>query len=405
MPFPENPSQSILFIAGDVSGDVHTATVARKLLARHPARALHALGGPRLREVVADSARGQFLGETSNCSAIGLPSAVKIYLRCRSLRSALRRFLRSHRVDVAVLCDWGAFNRTILADLHARQIPILYYFPPGSWQRNRIAEAAIVEHVSRVATPFRWSAETLQAAGCRAEWVGHPALENVHTEEARAAFRQEAGVQPGEALIALLPGSRMSELRLLGPKLAHAAAILARARRCRFLAVLPRELAQTGRRYLGPSIGVVTDCATDLLAASDAAIVKVGTATIEAAVAGVPQVAIYDVSYATRIHWLILRFSQRIRFVAMPNIILERDAVPELLGPDCSPTKIAAAVTRLLDDEMMRSKMLKDYASIRQALGSELALSATERTAQMIEEMLAILDAPERPETCLPSKA
>jgi lipid-A-disaccharide synthase len=388
MPTAENSPPAILLIAGDVSGDVHSAALAGLLLARDPQRRIHALGGPRLRDVVARSPGGKFLGDTSNCSAIGITSAVKIYFRGRRLRETLRRFLDSNHVDAVVLCDWGAFNGRVLPELHARGLPCLYYFPPRSWQRTGPEGLGIAPYVARVATPFEWSAERLRAAGCAAEWVGHAAIEKVQGDEARARLRERFGVAPDEKLVALLPGSRRSELRVLGPRMTEAATILLRDRKLRFIAVLPRELAAEGRAHLPDWIEIVTDCASELLQAADAAIVKTGTASLEAVIAGTPHVAAYDASWSGRIEWLLLWSWKRIPFLAMPNIILQREVVPELIGIKCRAESIAARLRRLLDDKAVRAKMREDYALIREALGSEKAVRPTERTAEIVEEML-----------------
>jgi lipid-A-disaccharide synthase len=388
MPNAEPSRPSILLIAGDVSGDVHTAALARTLLAHDPNRTLHALGGRRLRKIVAQSPGGQFLADTTNCSAIGIPSAIKIYFRCRRLRDQLWEFVRTQHIDLTVLCDWGAFNGRVLPGLHALGIPTLYYFPPRSWQRTGSSGLGIVPFVTRVATPFQWSAERLRCAGARAEWVGHPSLENIRTPGERPALRLTFGIEPNDTLVALLPGSRPSEIRVLASRMAKAASIVNAQTRVQFIAVVPRELADEARSHLPPSIQIVSDCAKELLLASDAAIVKTGTGTLEAVLAGTPQVAVYDVSVATRIEWGLLWAWRRIPFIAMPNIILQRETVPELIGLNCQPEKIAQALSRVLKDEAARDKMLRDYALIRQALGSELLMPATERTAQIVEEML-----------------
>ncbi|HEV3409474.1 MAG TPA: hypothetical protein VG095_04225 [Chthoniobacterales bacterium] len=379
---------SILLVAGDVSGDVHTAALAKKLLERDPARRLYALGGSRLCEVTANSRGGEFLGDTTNCSAIGIPSAVKVYFRCCDLRNRLRAFLKRQRVDLAVLCDWGAFNGRMLPEIHALGIPVLYYFPPGSWWRSGPKGLGIAPYVTRVATPFEWSAARLRGVGCDAEWVGHPALENFRPERDRAALRRQFGVAETEKLIASMPGSRPSEIRLLAPRLAKAAALLEHDGPLRFIAVVPEEIMSEARASLPHGFEIVTDCATDLLLAADAAVVKTGTASLEAAIAGTPQVAIYDLDAITRAEWVVLWAWKRIPYIAMPNIILQRQAVPELTGLKCTPTKIAAALTRVLSDEATRNRMLHDYTLIRQALGSNLPLSATERTAEIVDEML-----------------
>ena len=389
MPNAEASRPSILLIAGDVSGDVHTAALARTLLAHDPNRTLHALGGRRLRKIVAQSPGGQFLADTTNCSAIGIPSAIRIYFRCRRLRDQLWEFVRRQHIDLTVLCDWGAFNGRVLPGLHALGIPTLYYFPPRSWQRTGSSGLGIVPYVTRVATPFQWSAERLRRAGVRAEWVGHPSLENIGAPGERPALRLKFGIEPNDTLVALLPGSRPSEIRVLASRMAKAASIVNAQTRVQFIAVVPRELADKARSHLSTSIQIVSDCAKELLLASDAAIVKTGTGTLEAVLAGTPQVAVYDVSVATRIEWCLLWAWRRIPFIAMPNIILQREAVPELIGLNCQPEKIAQALVRVLKDEAARDKMLRDYALIRQALGSELLMPPTERTAQIVEEMLS----------------
>lgn len=388
MPNAEFSRPSILLIAGDVSGDVHIAALARTLLARDPNRTLHALGGRRVRKVVAESPDGHFLGDTTNCSAIGISSAVKIYFRCERLGDQLREFVHNNRIDLAILCDWGGFNGRALKLLHRLGIPTLYYFPPRSWQRTGSPGLGIVPHVTRVATPFRWSAERLTNAGARAEWVGHPSLENIPDPGERPGLRRMFGIEPDQTLVALLPGSRMSEIRILAPRMTQAAAIVSKHTRAQFIAVVPKELINEARSHLSPSIRVLSDCAMNLLLASDAAIVKTGTATLEAALVGTPQVTVYDASVIGRIEWCLLWAWRRIPFIAMPNIILQREAVPELIGLHCRPEKIANALIRILKDRSVHDKIVQDYSLVRQALGSDLAVAPTERTAAIVEEML-----------------
>jgi lipid-A-disaccharide synthase len=388
MPNVHSSSPSILFLAGDVSGDVHAAALGRALLARDPDRSLHALGGRRLREVVEQSARGYFLADTTNASAIGFLSSYRIYFHCRGLRERLRKFIRTHRVDLAVLCDWGAFNSCVLPELHARGIPTLYYFPPRSWQRTGAPRREIVRYATRIATPFPWSADQLRKAGAVADWVGHPSLENIPGSDERSGLRLRFGIAPNDRLIALLPGSRPSEIRVLASRMAKAAALINEKMPAQFIAVVPRELLDETRPHLPTSIRIVTDCAKELLVASDAAIVKTGTGTLEAAIANTPQVAIYDVSWPRRIEWLLAWAWRWVAFIAMPNIVLEREVVPELMGLSCNPQKIADTLLRILGDDAIREKMLRDYDLIRKTLGSELPVTPTERTAQIVEEML-----------------
>ncbi|MCX6968782.1 MAG: hypothetical protein NTV93_01335 [Verrucomicrobia bacterium] len=389
-----NHRRSVLFIAGDLSGDACTAQLAERLAERHPDIVLHALGGRRLGGVVKRSG-GTWIADTTNCSAIGLISVLLIYLRARWLSFKLHRFLHAHPIDAAVLCDWGGFNCRKLTFFRKAGVPTLYFFPPRSWQRTGKAGLQFAPLVTRVATPFEWSAKRLSDAGCRADWVGHPLLESVRGSRSRELLRREFGVEAGEKLVALLPGSRPSEIRVLGPRLAAAARVLSRDPSIKFLVPVPAPLVRMARAHFPPSIQVVVDRATDALLACDVAVVKTGSATLEAAVAGAPQVTVYDLGWVSRIEWLLLWMWKKIPFIAMPNIILQRPLVPELLGLNCRPDAIAAGVKRLLENKEDRRLMEEGYKEIRAHLGENLPFRATGRTVEILEEMLG--EPPARP--------
>ncbi len=380
---------SILFVAGDVSGDLNSAKLARLLLERHPGWTLHAVGGPHMGELAAKSPGGVWIGDTSDLSGIGIYSSIKMIPRAKRIELGLHRFVREHRIDAAVLCDWGAFNCKQLRFFESAGVPVLYYFPPGSWRRTGRGGLGIARQAKRIATPFEWSATRLREAGGNAEWVGHPLAEIKFAEGSRSALRREFGVAGNEKLITLLPGSRMSEINCLGPRLASAAGILRGRGDAHFIAAVPQRRMEAARRHFPEWVKIVPERSADVLYACDAAIVKSGTATLEAAVIGAPQVMVYDFPWVGRIEWLFLwMWKKSVPFIAMPNVILQRMAVRELLGLECTPEKIAQAVTGLLDDESARAKMAADYREIRERLGASLPKSATERTAEILEEMV-----------------
>jgi len=379
--------RSVLFIAGDLSGDAYTSRLAQCLADRHPDFILHALGGRHLGEVVKKTG-GVWIADTTNCSAIGLSIVVRIYLWARWFQFKMRRFVRSHSLDAVVLCDWGAFNCRQLDFFNREGIPILYYFPPRSWQRTGNAGLRFAPFVTRVATPFAWSAARLNAVGGRADWVGHPLLEAPPDARSRESLREEFGVEANEKLIALLPGSRVSEIRVLGPRLAAVAAVLSRERPIKFVVPVPEPLLDKVRGYFPPTVKVLVERATDALRACDVAIVKTGSATLEAVAAGAPQVTVYDLGRAQRIEWVLLWMWKKIPFIAMPNIILQRMIVPELLGLNCRTETIIAAVNELLDRDEARRLMESGYEEIREHLGAKLSPGATERTVEILEEMI-----------------
>ena len=378
-------------IAGDLSGNAHTTRLAKEFVARQPGCTLHALGGRSLGDVALRTG-GTWIGDTTNLSAIGLLSVLRIYLKARWLSFKMRRFVRRHPVDVAVLCDWGGFNCRQLKFFQKARVPVLYYFPPRSWQREGAAGLRFAPMVARVATPFEWSASRLQDVGCAAEWVGHPMLEAAEGRRSREELRRDLGVGAGERLIALLPGSRRSEIDILGPRMAAVAEILEKRGGVKFVVPVPRPMLERARACFPESFHLRVDGAAEVLAACDAAVVKMGSATLEAAVAGAPQVAVYDFGWACRVEWALLWMWKRIPFIAMPNIILQRKLVPEMLGLECTPAAIAAKVEELLDRPEVAAEMADGYREIRENLGSGLPKGATRRTSEILEEMLGLTD-------------
>jgi len=394
--------RTLLLVAGDLSGDINTARLAREISRRHPDWTLHALGGRHLREAVAESPGARFVGDSSGSGVIGFVSAMSILPRVKRLHRRALHFLEKHRVDAAVLCDWGGFNTRLLPHLKRRNIPVLYYFPPRSWQKSGAGGFNIAPFVERVATPFEWSAERLNAAGCHATWVGHPLLETVLPSQPRDELRREFGVAEHEKLVALLPGSRDLELRYIAPHLAEAAELLSgypASPPIRFVVAVPQGAARmarryfpfspAARRYFPDSIPIIEGRSADALIAADAAVVKSGTATLEAAVSGVPQVMVYDLPPLVGAQWHLTGMSKKTPFIAMPNIILGRRAVEELLTDNCRAHPISQAVIKVLHDAALRERMRQDYVAVRRALGSELPGGATSRTADILDEMLA----------------
>ncbi|MCE9543518.1 MAG: hypothetical protein K8R38_08410 [Verrucomicrobia bacterium] len=378
---------SVLFMSGDMSGDIYMARLTDRLASLQPDMELHAVGGGALGTTI-ERAGGTWIGDSTGYSRIGLHSALPHFFKGKAGQGVFRRYVRSQKIDLAVLCDWGAANCRQLRFLKKRGIPTLYYFPPGSWRREGDPGRDIVRYATKVATPFPWSAERFARKGCLAEWVGHPVLETSPSRKTKEDLRKEFGAKGDCPLVALLPGSRISEIRTLAPRLASAAGIIAGRIQVRFVVPVPETLVDVVRPYFPEDILCVVNRMQDVLTACDAAVVKTGTSTLEAVVSGTPQVAVYDFGWIGRFEWLFLWMWKKIPFIAMPNIILQRKVVSELLGLACTPEAIASAVFSLLEDPKKSEKMMSDYREIRKILGEELPSGATEHTVCIILEML-----------------
>ena len=372
-----------LFLSvGDLSGDIHCAALVRELLRRHPDWRISALAG-----TATAAAGATLIGDTGGLGVIGFSSALAVVPRSLRLKKRALHWIEANRPDAAILCDWGGFNTRILPNLNAAKIPVFYYFPPRSWQKTGDGGLAIAPHCARIATPFSWSAKRLNEAGGHASWVGHPILERLQGATPREELRAQFGIAQGETLIALLPGSRAMELKSIAPHVARAVEMLANPKRTFAVAAAPGA-ASALRKIFGAHVQIIEDRTFDVLRAADFAIVKSGTSTLEAAVAGCPQIVIYDAPRP--LHWqaALTGLRRKIQFIGMPNIIAGRAIVPEIVGDDCRAQNIAQTAESLLSDAAKLAQMRADYAGVRRELGADLPRGATSATADLVEEML-----------------
>ncbi len=373
----------IFLSVGDLSGDIHCAALVRELLKRHPDWQIDALAGAATR-----AAGATIIGDTGGLGVIGFSSALRVVPRSLQLKKRALSWIAANKPDCAILCDWGGFNTRLMPNLNAAKIPIVYYFPPRSWQKTGDGGLQIAPHCATIATPFEWSAQRLNQAGARAHWVGHPILERLKNAPEREQLRAQFGVTNDETLIALLPGSRGMELRYVAPHVSRACEMLARDKRRFAVAAAPGATPALAEIF-GPEFQIIENQTFDLLRAADFAIVKSGTSTLEAAVANCPQIVVYD---APRLlHWQVALtgLRKKIPFIGMPNIIAGRAIIPEILGDDCRAPNIARAAESLLGDATQRAQMRADYAQVQTALGAQLPRTATAATADLVEAVIA----------------
>lgn len=380
---------SILFLAGDVSGDEHTARLIKQLQTRHADWQYFAVGGSAMKATGAT-----MIGDSSGSGVIGLIPSLTLVPRLLKLQHRVLDWCEKQRPQLVVMCDWGAFNARLLKPLQKLGIPVLYTFPPASWRKSGARGLSIAPFVARVATPFSWSAQRLQSVGCNAEWVGHPVLETLRKLENDSAEKQQLragfGVDENEKLVALLPGSRALELKYIAPHLRDVIDLCATSstRSLKFVIGAAPNTSEKVRSVFGDRAQIVEGRTSKLLQCCDAAIVKSGTSTLEAAAADAPQIVVYDGPKVLEWQWKLMGGSKRTPFVAMPNIISEREVVRELLAEKCRAPFIVDELNKLLHEPEKRAQIQDDYDEIRRALGSELPHGATERTAQIVEEMM-----------------
>lgn len=362
-----------MIVAGEASGDLQGACLATELKRNVPNAMIRGVGGRRMCE-----AGVELLFDSSTWGAIGIAEALKLVPRLSLVLARLKARLNAHPPDLLVLIDFGAFNVRLGKHAHSRGVRVLYYFPPGSW--NRSADCSRLREVAdRVITPFPWSADALRQAGIRADFFGHPLLDVVKPSLSKAEFCERFGLDPERPIVGLLPGSRRQEI------VHNLPAQLIAARKLResvpglqsAIPLAPSVDSNVVRGMAGEDSKILPGMAYDLLAHSRASVVTSGTATVEAMILGCPMVIVYRGSGLTALEFRLRR--KRIKFIGMPNIIMDREICPELTAENASPERIAGLMLTLIPDTPERARMLRDLEDAKAVLGSPGAIGKTAR--------------------------
>ncbi len=360
------PSQSnrIFLVAGEVSGDLHGADLARELLALHPGLRLEGLGGPRM------AAAGVTLVEDS--SSWGL---IGWFEAARHLRPFLRRLdaatarIIEHLPSLLVPIDFPGFNLTLLKRLRGR-VPAVYYVPPMVSVRRGRRAARVAALGVRLLPIFPFEADAYRAAGADAVFVGHPAVDHMLAAPPADAARRHLGIAPEGRVLGLLPGSRRQELAHLLPRMLEAARRLRDsdpAMTCLLALASPifREDVDAAVAASGMPVTIV-DGAREVMAASTVLLMASGTATVEATLRGVPMVVTYRGSWLS---WLYVHLAVNTRWASIPNILAQEGFVPELIQGRATADAMADAVHYLLNNPAERGKMHQRLLDLARLLG------------------------------------
>jgi lipid-A-disaccharide synthase len=349
----------ILIVAGEASGDLYGAMLARALRARAPTADLVGAGSEQMR-----AAGVRILADPTTFASIGIVEALSHLRRFLDLRRTLQRALQQERPDVLVPIDFPDFNLPLAERAHGLGIPVVYYVSPTlwAWRPGRIHTIARV--VRRMLVIFPFERELYERAGVPVTFVGHP-LKDVVAERGPARdLRAELGIGPEAPLVGLLPGSRLKQYETLLPRMSAAAALVRREwPRARF-AIAQAHTIPPGTPA-PDGIPVVRDRIHDVLSAADALLTASGTATVEAALYGVPMVVTYWVHPLAA---LTLGPLLRVRDYAMVNILAGRRIMPELYQFKARPALLAGALSALLPLER-RATLRWHLSLVAEALG------------------------------------
>jgi lipid-A-disaccharide synthase len=361
-----------LFVsAGEASGDAYGAEIVKRVRALVPSVEVEAVGGLKLAE-----SEARIVASSLNWGAMGVVASLSVTPRvCRGAIKVVQN-LREGVPGLFLPIDFGTMNVRMAREAKRRGWKVLYFIPPGSWRRDRQGRS-IPEVSDEIVTPFPWSQEIFTRMGAKAHYFGHPLLDMI----------QGAPDQPARNGLALLPGSRIQEVRtnltaIVGALLlmgSHPPVTVGLAPN-----VSEEEAHAWWKKLNGPPV-TFTRAIHSLLKGSEAAIICSGTATLEGALCGCPMVVVYRLSPLLLAEARILR--PKFDFAALPNILLSRGAFPELLGDAAEPGAIKDNLLPLLTDTPERRAQLSAIQEVKDLAGSPGCL---DKTAQRAAFLLAL---------------
>jgi len=382
----------LMFVAGEASGDAHASAVIREILGQSPSTFVFGLGGHQMRDA------GMRLDVDLVSELRALMGFVRVVFSARAIFRMLdtaEELLRRERPDALVLVDYPGFNLRLARRAARLGIPVIYYISPQIWGWNYRRINAIRRDISLMLVIFPFERDMYEREHVPVDFVGHPLVDEGTPQPLvgaeRDAMRAELlsslptvkTAQP--LLIGLVPGSRRGELERHMPPLLEAARLIAnRLPQARF--VLPRARTITPE-YIDHFMAAARDlpiAVTDLnsrqvYSVLDFAICKSGTSTLEMALSQTPFIVIYRMSFLNEI---IVRILIKIKWVGLPNIIMNRTVAPELLGiRACTGANIAAAALRILEDPKRLDAARADLRELTTIMGGS---GAAKRAAMSI---------------------
>ena len=376
------PSPLIALCAGEASGDLLGAHLIEAIRARCPQARFTGIGGARMAALGFES-----LYEQEKLAVRGFAEVVRRLPEIHKIRKGLTADMLRLRPDVFVGIDAPDFNLAVEGRLKAAGIATVHYVSPSVWAWRRERVNSIVKQANRVLCLFPMEPQLYRDAGGRAEFVGHPMAQTLPLDADRAAARKRMKLDENTPVFALLPGSRVSEIDYMAPIFFQTAKlILQRYPAARFLLPVATHATRNRltallaeERFKHLPIQLMTAHADLACTAADAVLVTSGTATLEVALCKRPMVISYKISPLT---YAYVKRKIKVPHVGLPNILLGREAVPELLQSRAKPQLLADALIKWYESPEECAALQRDFHELHHMLRRDTAKLAAQNVLE-----------------------
>ena len=383
---PAGRPRTIAIVAGEASGDLLGSQLILALREHLPALNVVGIGGPRM-----EAAGMDVWFPLEKLAVRGYFEVLRHYFEIVGIRRKLRRRLFKTRPDVFIGIDAPDFNLDLERGLKARGIPTVHYVSPAIWMWRRERLGKIKRAVSRMLTLFPFEEEIYRDAGVDVAFVGHPLADMLDHIPRDDAARDQLRLPPASPVVALLPGSRQSELKYMADLFIRTAKLIhARLPHAVFLVPLTtretRVMFETALYHNDAEelpLTIMFGHAQEAMAAADVVLVASGTATLEAALLCKPMVITYKMPPAT--YWL-LQGKGYLPYYGLPNILAREFVVPEFIQDDATPQNLSQALLNLLADVATRDRIAARFATMSASLHRGAARQAALAVLPMLPD-------------------
>lgn len=373
----------ILIVTGEASGDLHGANLAKALRAKDPQVLLAGIGGAAM-----EAAGVRLISKMGQFDVMGMVGPLALLAIFRRF-FFMRRLFRSEPWDAVIFVDNPGLNLRYAYFAKGAGLRVFYYIAPQIWAWGPWRVYWAKRRVDHMLVILPFEKPLWDKAGVPCTFVGHPILDAVAGLHDRSELRSKLGLSVDEQVVALLPGSRSHEVQVLLPILLSAAEKLAQHKPgTKFLlaqaSTIQDNLLQAFLEGNRVPITVMKEQTSEVLAVSDFALVKSGTAILQAAVVGTPMVLLYQIS---ALEWWIASFFKRVKWIGLVNLVAGRSVVPELVQHEATGQRLYEEALRILEDPIAYADMKRSLAEVRDTLGAPGA------SARAAEKVLAVCQA------------
>lgn len=351
-------------IAGEASGDLHAADLIRSIRKADPQAEFRFFGG----DLMSEAAGTEPVLHYRNMAYMGFSETLR---HLRTILGNLRKAkdaVRDYAPDALILIDLPSFNLKVAKYAHRLGIPVYYYISPKVWAWKEYRTRQIKKYCRRVLAIFPFEVEFYRRHGYEVDFVGNPSVVEVDRKLAALPSREEflrENKLRDRPILALVPGSRRGEIRNNLPVMIAAADQFPQYRPV--VAAAPGIEPEFYRQFT--NLPLVQDRTFQLIAHSRGALVTSGTATLETALIGTPQVVCYRAN-GSKLSYKLMASILKVKFVSLPNLIADREIIPEMLLHECTPDLVAERLAAILPEGEGREAQLEGYADMRRRLGT-----------------------------------